>query len=104
MAGHFAYFKKDGKVVKAGLNTWARHRRSGYAFATLKEFLAQKVDATEEVTEEETVEVTEEETVELPTMENTKAEILAFAEEYEVEVNAEDTKADLIEALDDALA
>ncbi len=92
--GHYAYFEKDGKVVKAPLIKWARYRRMGYVFTTLEAYNAQEHGAAPGK---------DDDTVELPTMENTKAEILAFANDHGVAVDAEDTKATLIEALDDAL-
>jgi len=92
--GHYAYFEKDGVVRKEPLIKWARFRRMGYVFSTLEAFNAQSKSAAPDK---------DDGTVELPTMENTKAEILAFASDHGVAVDAEDTKAVLIEALDDAL-
>ena len=107
MADNSAYMRKgNGPIKKIPLNKWASYRADGWAFSNANEYAAQQAGEgpretpTAHVAEEETA---EEETVELPTMENTKAEILAFAEEYEVEVDADDTKAALIEAIDDAL-
>jgi len=92
--GHYAYFEKDGKIRKEPLIKWARFRRMGWAFSTEKAYLEQ---------EHGTGPTADEETVELPTMENTKAEILAFASDHGVTVDPEETKTALIETLDDAL-
>lgn len=96
MTGQFAYFEKDGKVVKAPLVKWAKYRRSGYTFSTVEAFNAQEHGTAADAS-------TDDDTVELPTMDNTKAEILAFARDQGVTVDPEDTKAALIETLDDAL-
>lgn len=95
--GHYAYFEKDGKIRKEPLIKWARFRRMGWAFSTEKAYLEQEHGDAPAAT------VEDDDTVELPTMENTKAEIIAFAAEHGVTVNVEDTKAQLIEDLDDAL-
>jgi hypothetical protein len=110
MADNNAYMKKGGVIKKVPLNKWANYRADGWAFSNVIEWTAQQSSDGPRKTptahvaaapaEEETE---EEETVELPTMENTKAEILDFASEHGVEVDGGDTKAELIEAIDDAL-
>ena len=95
--GHHAYFEKDGKVEKAPLIKWGHYRRRGWVFSTIEAYNAQEHGtAPAPVVEEEDGD-------ELPTMENTKAEILAYAKANDVGVNPEDTKAELLEVIEDAL-
>lgn len=94
MAGNFAFMKKEGgKIEKVSLAKWAQYRKSGYEFCSETDYNEQQSKAP--VVEEE---------VEAPTMENTKAEILAYASANNVEVFEDDTKAELLTAIEEALA
>ena len=100
MAGNYAYMQKKGeKIIKVALNKWASYRRKGYEFSNEAEFNAQQSNRAEEVAEEE--EVTE---IVAPTVDgNSKEEILAFADEHNIEVDPDDKKADLVATINDAL-
>lgn len=99
--GHYGYMRKEagGAVERIALADWAGYRRQGYIFATEQEYNEQRTAAspapaatTEEVP-----------TVEVPTLDNTKAEILAFANEHGIDVNAADNKDALLAAINEAL-
>ena len=92
--------KDDGPIIKVNLNEWAKHRKSGYVFRTELDYQNQQANAAE-VAEAETPDEDEDESV---NMDNTKAEILAFAEANGIEVDEDDTKAELLDVIDDALA
>jgi hypothetical protein len=100
MAGNFAYMQKKGeKIIKVPLNQWAGYRRKGFEFSNEAEFNAQQSNRVKEEVEEE--EVTE---IVAPTVDgNSKEEILDFAEAHNIEVDPDDKKADLVEAINDAL-
>ena len=84
--------KKGGPIVRVPKNKWAHYRRSGYEFATEEEYNEQlRGNAPEE-------------TVEAPTDANTKAEIVAFCNANQIEVDGNDTKADLLAKIEVLLA
>ena len=88
--------KKGGPVVRVPKNEWAKYRRMGYDFSTEEAWNEQRQNETPEP------EVTE--TPDLPTDANTKAEILDFAEANNIDVDANDTKADLLAQIAEAFA
>ena len=101
MAGNFAYMqKKGGNIVKVPLNEWAGYRRKGYEFSNEAEFNAQQSNrvAEEVVEDDDTPEIV------APTVDgNSKEEILAFAEAHNIEIDPDQQKADLVEAINAAI-
>ena len=94
MAGNFAFMKKEGgKIERVPLVKWANYRKSGYVFCSETDYNAQQSKTT-----------AVKEGLETPTMENTKAEILAYARAKNVEADSDDTKAELLDAIEEALA
>jgi hypothetical protein len=87
--------KDDGPIITVNLNKWAGKRKEGYVFRTEADYNLQRTAAAEDA---------EAEATELPTMENTKAEIIAFAEANAIEIDPDLTKSellDIIEAVED---
>ena len=82
--------RDDGPIVKVNLNDWAAKRTAGYVFRTAAEFKDQETNAT-------TPEVAGDAT---PTMDNTKAEIIAWLEANGYDVDKNDTKAAMLEAIE----
>lgn len=84
------YMKKpDGVIVKVNLNDWARKRKAGWTFSTEKDFNDQAQGATPDKDDDQVV----------PTMDNTKAEIVDYLIEQGFEVDENLTKAELLEAV-----
>ncbi len=83
--------KDDGPIIKVALNDWTAKRSAGYIFRTELEFNDQVTNAT-------TPEVPVGGAV--PTMENTKAEIIAWLETHGYDVDKNETKAQLLDAIE----
>ena len=81
--------KDDGPVIKVALNDWAAKRNAGYIFRTEKDYAAQEANGADQ--DDGDVR---------PTMENTKAEITEYLEANGYDVDQNDTKAELLAALD----
>lgn len=82
--------KDDGPIEKVNLNEWTRKRAAGYIFRTEKEYqdqVAAKVAGPDDDDDG------------IPTMDNTKAEILEYAEANEIVVDPDLKKADLLDAI-----
>ena len=84
--------KDDGPIEKVALNEWTRKRSAGYVFRTAKEFQDQQARATPERDADDDADI-------MPTMDNTKAEILEYAEANGITVDADLKKADLLAAI-----
>lgn len=82
--------KDDGPIEKVALNEWTRKRSAGYVFRTEKEFQDQQASATPGRDDDADI---------VPTMDNTKAEILDYAEANDIAVDPELKKADLLAAI-----
>lgn len=86
------YMKKPGgRIEKVNLNDWARKRKAGYVFSTEAEFQDQTQATPDPVAGGDS---------EVPTMENTKAEIVAYLEANGYDVDENDTKAELLAAME----
>jgi len=85
--------KDDGPIIKVALNDWTAKRSGGYIFRTEAEFRDQE-------TNKSTPEVKAEAGDGVPTMDNTKAEITAWLEANDYEVDATETKAQLLDAIE----
>lgn len=85
--------KDDGPIIKVALNDWTAKRSAGYIFRTEAEFRDQE-------TNKSTPEVKAEVGDDVPTMENTKAEIIDWLEANDYEVDTNETKAQLLEAIE----
>lgn len=93
-------FEREGEIKKVPANEWARYRRSGWVFVGEDEFnIQQREKALAKSKAAEVVKMAE---GELPSMANTKTEILAFAEANNLDVDEDTTKAELLEAIEDA--
>ncbi len=75
-----------GDIIKVELNEWQNYRATGHVFVSQEKDDA-PVEAEEPVNDEDD---------KPPTMENTKDEILAWAEDNNIEVNASDTKSEIL--------
>ena len=94
MAGNFAFMKKEGgKIERVPLVKWPKYRQQGYEFCSETDYNAQQSKA-----------AAVEEELEAPTMENTKEEILAYAHAKGIDVDADDTKSELLDWIEEALA
>lgn len=81
----------EGKIVRVNLNDWARKRKAGWTFSTEKDFSDQANSAAPDRDDDADV---------VPTMENTKAEITDYLEANGFDVDQNDTKAEMLAALD----
>ena len=94
MAAQCHYMSKDdGPIEKVALNEWTRKRSAGYVFRTAKEFLDQQARTTPDQDADDGI----------PTMDNKKPEILAYAKANGIDVDPELKKADLLDAIQAAL-
>ena len=84
--------KDDGPIEKVNLNDWTRKRAAGYSFRTAKEFQDQ-VNAKASGPDSDADDVI------ILTMDNTKAEILEYAEANGITVDPDLKKADLLDAI-----
>ena len=82
--------KDNGPVIKVALNDWAAKRNAGYIFRTAKDYDDQQSNATTEQDDGDVV----------PNMENTKAEITDYMEANGYDVDQNDTKAEMLAALE----
>lgn len=83
--------KDDGPIITVNLNKWAGRRKEGYVFRTIGEYNAQVTADAEDKAAEDS---------EFPTMENTKAEILAYANDNAIEVDPDLTKSELLDIIE----
>lgn len=81
----------DGVIKAVPANEWGRYRAQGYTFSNEKEFQAQTQGATPD--RDDDVDV-------VPTMDNTKAEIVDYLESNGYDVDTNDTKAELLAAIE----
>lgn len=80
----------DGPIIKVALNEWPGRRGAGYVFRTEAEFKDQETNKSTPVVAGDAT----------PTMDNTKAEIIAWLEANDYEVDPKDNKADLLAAIE----
>lgn len=94
--------ERSGDIICCALSDWARHRQSGYAFVETDEdgntpeqqFVAQSSGTVPARTKESG---DEDEGV---SMDNTKAEILAYLDANGIEYEGNETKADLLDLIE----
>lgn len=79
----------DGEIKAVPANEWGRYRAQGYTFSNEKEYQAQVQGATPDRDDDPT----------LPTMDNTKAEILEYCEANGIDADGGLTKSDLLELI-----
>lgn len=90
--------KGKGPIEKVNLNDWVKKRAAGYSFSNEADFNSEQTNAkTPEVAAAKTPEVADDSP---PTMENTKAEIIAYLEANDYDVDENDTKAELLAAIE----
>lgn len=93
MSNQCHYMKNpEGKIERVNLNDWARKRKAGWTFSNEKDFNAQQQSAAPDRDDDGGGDV--------PTMDNTKAEITEYLEANGYEVDQNDTKAEMLAALD----
>lgn len=85
--------KPDGKIFRTPLNDWQRHRVAGCEFVSEEAFKKQQSNGAEADGGDD----------DFVTMENTKAEIQAFADKLELEYEDSHTKAELLTAIAEVL-
>ena len=86
------YMEKDGVIKAIPANEWAKYRADGWAFSNEKAFDEQKAAKRGPGPDDDGDD--------RPTMDNTKAEITAYLEANGYDVDQNDTKAELLAALD----
>ncbi len=82
--------KDDGPIIAVALNEWPGRRGAGYIFRTEAEFRDQETNKSTPVVAGDAP----------PTMDNTKAEIMAWLEANDYDVDKNDTKAELLAAIE----
>lgn len=80
----------DGVIKAIPANEWGKYRADGYTFSNEKEFQDQQAGA---APDRDDVDV-------IPTMDNTKAEIVDYLKANGYEVDTNDTKAELLAAIE----
>jgi hypothetical protein len=83
--------KDDGPIIKVNLNKWAGKRKEGYVFRTEAEYNVQVSEAAQAAVAD---------AAELPTMENTKAEIIAYADDNAIAIDPDLTKSELLDIIE----
>ena len=93
---NFHYMQKEvdgepvGEIKEIPLNEWQNYRTQGFEFRTQAEYRAQQAGEAPAPADDD------EGGNGYPTMANTKDEILAYAENNNIEVNPSDTKSDIL--------
>lgn len=91
MSNQCHYMKSpEGRIEKVNLNDWAKKRRAGWTFSNESDYQAQQNNATPDRDDVDVV----------PTMDNTKAELLEYARANGIDANRDDTKAEILFAIE----
>ena len=84
------YMEKDGVIKAIPANEWTRYRADGYTFSSLKKFQAQQAGKAPDRDEGD---------AQGPTMDNTKSEIMDYADTKGIDYDSHDTKAEILAAI-----